>query len=171
MGAALLFAEAPGAELPEAHVRVLRYREQQRGAGRRQQVTEDLRVEGPLAAQIEGTRDAIAHLVPTRRALDPRGIFTDVTSVPGDAWMEGLVNAVTQRSYSVIGDHIRAEIFDDRIEIVLAAWEEAPSQRRPRYAPRGAPTSRGRCSGQPRVPTDLGAFPREVTPPHRTLHR
>lgn len=31
--------------------------------------------------------------------------------------MEGLVNAVIHRSYSLGGDHIRVEIFDDRIEI------------------------------------------------------
>lgn len=37
--------------------------------------------------------------------------------VPEDAWLEGLVNAVVHRSYSVAGDHIRVEIFDDRIEV------------------------------------------------------
>ena len=30
---------------------------------------------------------------------------------------EGLVNAVVHRSYSMAGDHIRIELFDDRIEI------------------------------------------------------
>jgi len=34
-----------------------------------------------------------------------------------DAWLEGVVNAVVHRSYSLAGDHIRVEIFDDRIEI------------------------------------------------------
>lgn len=89
----------------------------ERGTGRRQQVTDDRRIEGPLAQQIAGARAAIAELVPTRRALGPGGVFTDVPSVPPDAWMEGLVNAVTHRSYSVIGDHIRVEVFDDRLEI------------------------------------------------------
>lgn len=37
--------------------------------------------------------------------------------MPEDAWLEGLVNAVVHRSYSISGDHIRVEIFDDRIEI------------------------------------------------------
>jgi len=37
--------------------------------------------------------------------------------LPEDAWLEALVNAVIHRSYSVSGDHIRVEIFDDRIEI------------------------------------------------------
>lgn len=37
--------------------------------------------------------------------------------VPEDAWLEGIVNAVVHRSYSMVGDHIRVEIFDDRIEV------------------------------------------------------
>jgi len=43
--------------------------------------------------------------------------FTDVGAVPRDAWLEGLVNAVVHRSYSLVGDHIRVEVFDDRVEI------------------------------------------------------
>ncbi len=31
--------------------------------------------------------------------------------------LEGIVNAVVHRSYSLAGDHIRVEIFDDRVEI------------------------------------------------------
>lgn len=117
MGAVLLFAAFPQAELPEAHVRVLRYRGVHRGTGRRQQIVEDVRVEGPLSLQIERTRDLVRALVPKRRALDRSGRFSDVPAIPTDAWMEGLVNAVTHRSYSMMGDHIRVEIFDDRIEI------------------------------------------------------
>lgn len=37
--------------------------------------------------------------------------------VPEDVWLEGLVNALVHRSYSLSGDHVRVEIFDDRIEI------------------------------------------------------
>jgi ATP-dependent DNA helicase RecG len=54
---------------------------------------------------------------PTRRALGREGRFEDVALVPEDAWLEGVVNAVVHRSYSLAGDHIRVEVFDDRIEI------------------------------------------------------
>lgn len=37
--------------------------------------------------------------------------------MPRAAWLEGLVNAVIHRSYSLAGDHIRVEVFPDRIEI------------------------------------------------------
>ena len=34
------------------------------------------------------------------------------------AWLEGLVNAVTHRDYSISGDYIRVTMFDDRIEFL-----------------------------------------------------
>jgi ATP-dependent DNA helicase RecG len=114
----LLFAEHPQRFLPETFVRVLRYRGRERGTGARQQLLEDVHVEGPIPHQLFQAREAIQRLQPVRRALIVKtGRFGDVPLVPEDAWLEGLVNAVVHRSYSVGGDHIRIEIFDDRIEI------------------------------------------------------
>jgi ATP-dependent DNA helicase RecG len=114
----LLFARHPQRLLPETFVRVLRYRGRERGAGARQQLLEDVRIEGPIPDQLFNARSAIQRLQPVRRALVVgRGRFGDVPLVPEDAWLEGLVNAVVHRSYSLAGDHIRVEIFDDRIEI------------------------------------------------------
>lgn len=59
----------------------------------------------------------ISELMPDRRALAVDGTVTEIGAVPRDAWHEGLVNAVSHRSYSVVGDHVRVEIFDDRLEI------------------------------------------------------
>lgn len=113
----LLFAEMPQAHLPEAFVRVLRYRGKERGTGSRQQLMEDVRIEGPLPRQLLAAQEAVERLQPKRRALTSSGRFEDVAQVPQDAWLEGIVNAVVHRSYSVMGDHIRVEIFDDRIEV------------------------------------------------------
>jgi ATP-dependent DNA helicase RecG len=113
----LLFAEVPQAHLPEAFVRVLRYRGKERGTGSRQQLMEDIRIEGPLPRQLLAAQEAVDRLQPKRRALGSSGRFEDVALVPQDAWLEGIVNAVVHRSYSVMGDHIRVEIFDDRIEV------------------------------------------------------
>jgi ATP-dependent DNA helicase RecG len=113
----LLFAEAPQRWFPEAFVRVLRYRGTARGAGARQQVMRDVRCEGPLPRQISAARLTVRAVQPTRRALGRGGTFGDVPLVPEDAWLEALVNAVVHRSYSVTGDHIRVEVFDDRIEV------------------------------------------------------
>lgn len=112
----LLFAQHPQAALPEAYIRVLRYRGKERGTGSRQQLVEDRRIEGPLPLQILEARERIKDLEPKRRALSD-GRFSDVGLVPADAWLEAVVNAAIHRSYSVAGDHTRVEIFDDRIEV------------------------------------------------------
>lgn len=113
----LLFAESPQAFLPEAFIRVLRYRGRERGSGARQQLVDDIRLEGPIPVQLRQAREQVERLQPTRRALSEGGTFEDVPLVPDDAWLEGIVNAAVHRSYSMAGDHIRVEIFDDRIEI------------------------------------------------------
>lgn len=113
----LLFAEAPQALFPEAFIRVLRYRGRERGSGARQQLIEDVRLEGPIPTQLAGAREQVERLQPTRRALGQEGTFEDIPLVPEDAWLEGIVNAAVHRSYSMMGDHIRVEIFDDRIEV------------------------------------------------------
>lgn len=113
----LLFAELPQRHFPEALVRVVRYRGRDRGTGARQQVVGDVKVEGPIPEQIVGARDAVRRLQPVRRALLGEGRFGEAPLVPEDAWLEGIVNAAIHRSYSVAGDHVRVEIFDDRIEV------------------------------------------------------
>lgn len=113
----LLFAREPQQFLPEAFVRVLRYRGRERGSGARQQLLEDMRLDGPIPVQLMAARRAVGTLQPVRRALTSGGRFGDVPLVPEDAWLEGVVNAAVHRSYSLAGDHIRVEIFDDRIEI------------------------------------------------------
>jgi ATP-dependent DNA helicase RecG len=141
----LLFATHPQQLLPEAYVRVLRYRGSERGSGARQRLVSDERCEGPIPRMLVAARARIDEVQPTHRALGPGGRFADVALVPEDAWLEGLVNAVVHRSYSLAGDHIRVEVFDDRIEITspgrfpgivdLADPEHAPRfARNPRIA-------------------------------------
>lgn len=113
----LLFAVHPQRILPESYVRVLRHRGVERAFGSRQQIIADERFEGPIPSVIDAARAAVMRHQPCRRALGADGRFGDVPLVPEDAWMEGVVNAVIHRSYSVTGDHVRVEIFDDRIEI------------------------------------------------------
>lgn len=114
----LLFAREPQALMPEAFVRVLRYRGRERGTGAGQQLLADVRIEGPIPDQLQQARGAIQRLQPVRRALVPTtGRFGEVPLIPEDAWLEGVVNAVIHRSYSLAGDHIRVDIFDDRIEM------------------------------------------------------
>lgn len=117
IAAVLLLAPEPQQWLPQALVRVLRYRGSERGVGARQQLLSDIRVEGPIPRMIDEARKVVLDQLPTRRALTDRGRFEPITLLPLNAWLEGLVNAVVHRSYSHSGDHIRVEIFDDRLEI------------------------------------------------------
>ena len=117
VAAVLLLAHEPQRWLPEANIRVLRYRGTERGTGARQQLISDERIDGPIPTQLARARDEIAARLPKRRALGRGGRFESVGLVPQDAWLEAVVNAVVHRSYSVSGDHIRVEIFDDRIEV------------------------------------------------------
>lgn len=117
VGAMLLFGKSPQTYFPEAHVRVLRYEGTERGTGRRQRLLSDLRLEGAIPRVLIAVRQHVAELIPTRRALGVSGKFERIGLVPQDAWLEGLVNAVVHRSYSIHGDHVRIELFDDRVEI------------------------------------------------------
>lgn len=117
VGAILLFGRSPQARFPQAFVRVARYRGSERGTGARQELVADARCEGSLAEQLGAAQVVAFEHVPTRQALGADGRFGPVGLVPRDAWLEGLVNAVVHRSYSLAGDHVRVEIFDDRVEI------------------------------------------------------
>lgn len=119
IAAYLLFGRAPTQRLPHAHVRVLAYRDNERGTGSRLTLDarSDLRIEGPIPEVIQEAANAIERVVPKRQALAASGRFEAVSLLPRDAWLEGLVNAVIHRSYSAAGDHIRIEVFPNRIEI------------------------------------------------------
>ena len=115
----LLFGKQPQGVFPQAYVRVIRFLSNERGTGARLSVDDehDLRVEGPIPWAVQEAARIIEELVPKRRALQPSGLFETVPIVPRDAWLEGLVNAVVHRSYSLGGDHIRVEIYPNRVEI------------------------------------------------------
>lgn len=119
VAAYLLLSDHPQDVYPNAYVRVLRYVGETRGEGFNQMLESgaDYTFEGSLPEQIEKSAKKISELMPSRRALGDNGKFTDVCMIPRAAWMEGLVNAVTHRSYSMAGDCIRVEIFSNRLEI------------------------------------------------------
>lgn len=119
VGGYLMFSSRPQISFPSAYVRVLRYSEVERGAGRRQSLEDgaDLRSEGSIPAQISRATEFVEQLMPRRKALADSSRFESVPMIPTDAWLEGLVNAVIHRSYSNAGDHVRIEIFPNRLEI------------------------------------------------------
>lgn len=142
----LLFAANPQEHYPEAYVRVLRFLSDERGSGARLSLDDnaDFRFEGPIPEVLARATAQIDSMAPRRRRLDADGSFTGQDLVPREAWLEGLVNAVIHRSYSLAGDHIRVEIFPSRIEI------ESPG-RFPGLADPSKPTEVSRFARNPRI--------------------
>jgi ATP-dependent DNA helicase RecG len=150
----LLFAERPQSLFPSAVVRVLRYANTNRGTGATMSLFEggDVRCEGSIPEQITKAAEVIDEWVPKVQALAPSGRFEPRQIIPRDVWLEGLVNAVLHRSYSMAGDHVRVEIFPNRIEI------ENPG-RFPGLADPAKPLSISRYARNPRIVrvcSDLG---------------
>jgi ATP-dependent DNA helicase RecG len=115
----LLFSERPQTMFPSAVVRVLRYAETERGTGAHMTLLAggDIRCEGSIPGQITQAAALIEEWVPRTQPLAKSGRFEPRPIIPRDVWLEGLVNAVLHRSYSMAGDHVRVEIFPNRIEI------------------------------------------------------
>lgn len=142
----LLFAPHPQDIFPQAYVRVIRFLSSERGTGARLGSEEgaDVRIEGSIPSCIDEASEAIDRLLPRRRQLVESGRFEARPIVPRDAWLEGLVNAVIHRSYSLAGDHIRVEIYPDRVEI------ESPG-RFPGLANPARPLEISRFARNPRI--------------------
>lgn len=113
----LLLGSQPQLRYPEAYVRVLLHEGRGRETGARANVVEDRRVEGAIVRQIEEARAVIGEWLPRAIRLSEGGRFRPETIIPRDAWGEALVNAVTHRSYSLGGDHVRVSLFRDCVEV------------------------------------------------------
>lgn len=144
VAAELLFDDRPQIDFPNAHVRVLTYDSDERGLGSQMTLTNDIRIDGPIPAQITEAASEISRLSPARQQLGESGRFEPAPLIPRDAWLEGLVNAVIHRSYSMMGDHVRVEIFPHRIEI------SSPG-RFPGLADPGSPLTISRYARNPRI--------------------
>lgn len=70
--ALLLFGKNPQEFFPNAHIRVLRFAEDERLPGQLQQLVEDHRFDGPVPEQIRAAQQVIAGMLPTVRRLTGR---------------------------------------------------------------------------------------------------
>ncbi len=142
----LLFGQHPQDVFPQAYIRVVRFLSNERGTGARLGVEEgsDLRIEGPIPWAVQEASRVIDDLIPRRRQLVESGRFESRPIVPRDAWLEGVVNAVIHRSYSLAGDHIRVEIYPNRVEV------ESPG-RFPGLANPAKPLEISRFARNPRI--------------------
>lgn len=142
----LLFGQRPQDVFLHAQVRVRRFLSTDRGTGAGLALEEgtDRRVEGPIPRCVTDATMIIDELLPHRRRLARSGRFEAAPIVPRDAWVEGLINAIIHRSYSMAGDYIRVDIFTDRMEI------ESPG-RFPGLPSPARPTQITRFARNPRI--------------------
>ena len=114
----LLFGKMPTQFIPCARVRFLRYDGTHEGVGSMINIIKDEVVELPLPKLLQRMKDILAAQMREFQTLDEDGRFKKYPEYPEFAWLEGLVNAVTHRDYSISGEYIRIKMFDDRIEFL-----------------------------------------------------
>jgi ATP-dependent DNA helicase RecG len=113
----LMLGTDPQRTMPEAFVRLLRYQGNSRETGARSNIIQDARIDGSLPSQVREARRVLRRWLPRADRLGDSGRFEPTTIIPEPAWLEAVVNAVIHRSYAIGGDHIRVELFDDRLEV------------------------------------------------------
>ena len=113
----LLFSKYPTKFLPQARLRLLKYDGTKMETGRRLNLIKEINYEYAIPKIIEEVRQAINFQLREFQYLDKDGIFKIIPEYPEFAWFEGIVNSLTHRNYSIIGDYIRVSLYDDRLEI------------------------------------------------------
>lgn len=114
----LLFGKTPTAFLPQARVRFLRYSGTTENVGTSMNIVKDITVEKSLHILLQEMQQLLSSQMREFQFLDSNGRFRKVPEYPEFTWLEGLVNAVAHRNYSIRGDYVRVKMFDDRIEFV-----------------------------------------------------
>lgn len=114
----LLLARTPTTFVPGARIRFIRYEGREAKVGTEMNVVKQRWIEGPLTKMISQAEEVLDEQLRTFSSLNEKsGKFDDVPEYPKGAWLEGIVNAVTHRSYNYTGDDIRVIMFDDHLVI------------------------------------------------------
>ena len=113
----LLFAKYPTKFLPNARLRLLKYDGTKFQTGQRLNVIKEINYEAAIPKIIPSIKSDINLQLREFQYLDETGVFKTIPEYPEFAWFEGIVNSLTHRNYSLMGDHIRVSLYDDRMEI------------------------------------------------------
>ena len=113
----LLFAKYPTKFLPNARLRLLKFDGTRFETGRKLNIIKEINYEAAIPKIIQDVKTTINLQLREFQYLDENGIFKVIPEYPEFAWFEGIVNSLTHRNYSIMGDHIRVSLYDDRLEI------------------------------------------------------
>lgn len=114
----LLFAKHPTKFLPNARLRLLKFDGTRFETGQRLNIIKEINYEDAIPKIIQQVKNAITLQLREFQYLDENGVFKVIPEYPEFAWLEGIVNSLTHRNYSIMGDHIRVSLYDDRLEIL-----------------------------------------------------
>ncbi len=112
----LLFAKNPTQFLPGARVRFLRYEGTRAGVGTGINIVKDITLDKALPRLLKDGQALLESQMREFQHLSREGVFVRIPEYPPFTWLEGMVNAVTHRDYSIQGDYTRISMYDDRLE-------------------------------------------------------
>lgn len=117
----LVFGRTPQVYLPQAQILLARYAGTEATANPTRH-----EVAGPLPEQVRQAETFLqSHMRRGRMFVDSQRV--EVTEYPMEAIREALVNAVVHRDYSMRGEEVRVEMFQDRIEVYSPGWLPGPA--------------------------------------------
>ena len=107
----LLFSKHPQDVFPQASVRVTKFLADEQGVGAKLNIDSDndYRLYDNIPNLIYRATDIIDRIITKRKSLGDNNEFVFNDIIPRDAWLEGLVNALVHRSYSLSGDYVHVE--------------------------------------------------------------
>lgn len=116
----LLFTKHPQKVFPQASIRITKFLSDERGTGSELNIDagHDYRLDGNIPTLIRQSIEIIDRVITKRKALGENSEFVFQDIIPRDAWIEGVVNALIHRSYSLSGDYIHVELYPTRVEVI-----------------------------------------------------
>ena len=114
----LLFGNNPTKFLPQARLRVIKYEGTEFNVGKDINIVKERTFDKAIPRIIVEAKEFIGTLLRDFQYLDDDSKFKTMPEYPEFAWVEGIVNALTHRSYLITGEHIKVLIYDDRLEIL-----------------------------------------------------
>ena len=115
--AILLFGKNPQDFFPRARVRFIRYEGTEEKVGREMNVIKDVIFEGTILKMIQDSVKFLRTQTKERTYLGSDGRFVNEEEYPKFVQQEIIVNAVTHRSYNIMGTDIQIKMFDDHISV------------------------------------------------------
>ena len=113
----LLFGKNPSIYFPGARLRVIKFEGNDFQTGTSMNIVKDKTFDKNLYRNLAEAREFINSQLREFTYLNEDGVFEKHLEYPEFAWYEGIVNAVTHRDYSNVGEHIVVKIYNNRMEI------------------------------------------------------